>query len=424
VWFDEERLPPGCRFEDEIRRGVDASDGAVFLISREWLGRDHTKWELTQFGRRTPPCQRLIPVVRGPRHLFERDIPAHLAQQSNLEWPPDATDAPRRFWQLLAGLTGQPPGPSATWTAQGEAALSGVAPPPPVASPRPHDPRARRVKPGQGRPSLTCDRSAHWGMVDTHAQEPVHEVLVVPGARGMGHEHFLVRVEQELRRDPRRWVATVSWGLTRPATQDALLEKLADSLEVDTGARVDTRARLASAIEARLAHENLVLIHPCIRDHFDDEEIVRYYGETLPSLIADSGQPGCLKCLQPIEWRMAPALKRLGARVAAALWPGLTSASWVDEGCDEHEAAHLIQALCDGASRAPRDGASGALRVCSLPPLGDIPEAEVEEFCQRLGLTEPQRRRLLALARSVSRTPEDFLEALDQYYPSVCGTNS
>ena len=65
VWLDEERLPPGHRLEAAIRQGVDTSDAAVFLISRLWVERDWTRWELTQFARREPRCERMLPVLRG-----------------------------------------------------------------------------------------------------------------------------------------------------------------------------------------------------------------------------------------------------------------------------------------------------------------------------------------------------------------------
>jgi hypothetical protein len=251
-------------------------------------------------------------------------------------------------------------------------------------------------------------------MVDAHAQEPVHEVLLVPGARGAGHDHFIVRIEQELRGDPPRCLEIVQWP-RRPATQEDFLDPVAAALDVDTAARGNLRARLVAALRARLQHQNLILLHPCVRDRFDDEEIRRYYRETWPALIQAAEPAFRVKCLQPIAWRAAPPLKRLGARVASALWPGMGRAEWVDEGYDEVEATALVEDLTAAGGHV--------LRICALPPLAEIPDTEVEEFCQRLGLSIEQRRRLLARVRSVSRTPEDFFQALDEYYPEVCGTS-
>ena len=207
-------------------------------------------------------------------------------------------------------------------------------------------------------------------------------------------------------------MVAVQWK-ARPRTQQDFLEALADALGVETGARTNMppTCRRSSAYGSVTRTSSSSIQSSWIGS--TTRKIRRYYRETWPSLLPATSPSGCVKCVQPIEWRLVPPLKRVGARVAMALWPGLTHADWVAQGADEALAADLVRDL--QACTSP------SFRIHPLPALGDIPDAEIEEFCERLGLSSEQRERLLSRVRSVSRTPEDFLKAIDDYYPEVCG---
>ena len=63
------------------------------------------------------------------------------------------------------------------------------------------------------------------------------------------------------------------------------------------------------ALKEKLAHQNLVLLHPCIVEGFDAGALYRLLHEVAAwSVVAADG--GALKCLQPIEW---PISEQTGA---------------------------------------------------------------------------------------------------------------
>jgi TIR domain len=410
-WFDDSDTSPGDPVESTLRQAIDASDAAVFLISRCWLERSWTIWELNQFATRELPCERLVPVLRGPTSELQRLIPAYLTRCRHIEWPTDKAEALSAFWNVYCGVTGQRPGPREHWNAQAGALIGGTEPPS-VELPRPvWDPAAPRTHPGQQRVSLRCDRTQLWGLIETHAQEPASELLLIPGPRGQGHEHFLVRVEGELRRDPPRNVIALQWP-RRPASQNDYLEALASHLELEVGPHVDLRPRLQERIATLLGHQNLVLLHPPIRSHFFDDELATYYVETLPGLLSRREVPFHLKCVQPLKWRSSGSLHRLAARMTRMMWAGAGEAEWIEEASEESDAYRLIKRL--------KDTASSALRVVPLPVLGEVPDVEIIQFFDRLGLSDAQRRRLLARIRSTSHTPEELFQAIDEYYPELC----
>jgi hypothetical protein len=411
-WFDDSDTSPGDPIESTIRQAIDQSDAAVFLISRCWLERSWTIWELNQFAMRELPCERLVPVLRGPAVELQRLIPAYLTRCRHIEWPADAADSLSAFWSVYCGVTAQRPGPREDWQSHAEALIGGTGPPR-AELPRPvWDPAASRTHPGQHRVSLRCDRTQHWGLIETHAQEPASELLLMPGTRGQGHEHFLVRVEGELRRDPPRNVIALHWPRGRPASQNDYLEVLAGHLEVEAGPRVDVRVRLQERLATLLEHQNLVLLHPPVRARFLDDELVTYYIKTLPGLLAPGRVPFHLKCVQPLEWRATGSLHRVMARIARMLWAGSGDAEWIEVAFEESDANQLIRRL--------KDTGSSGLRVVPLPMLGDVPDQEIIQFFDRLGLPDTQRRRLLARIRLSSRTPEELFQAIDEYYPEFC----
>ena len=117
---------------------------------------------------------------------------------------------------------------------------------------------------------------------------------VHPGRGGSGGVAFpgadqgLSGADAAARRRPVDWV-------TRPVGRDAFLEPIAQALNADTPS-------LRDALATRLASQDLVLLHGCIGQKFDDPELVQYYADYLPSLVAGFTGQGRLKCVQPIEW--------------------------------------------------------------------------------------------------------------------------
>lgn len=412
-WLDETDTSPGDLIEGAIRQAIDRSHAAIFLISRSWLERSWTSWELGQFAMRQPPCERLVPVLCGSAADLQRLVPPHLTQRRHIEWPTDDAEILPVYWNIYCGVLGRKPGPREDWKVQAEALIGARgAPLPRSEPPRPMwDPGGARLHPGQQRVSLRCNRVEHWGLVETHAQDPRHEVLLVPGTRGQGHEHFLVRIEGELRRDPPRYMKILSWP-RRPVNQDGYLEVLASNLELEAGPRVNLRARLVRRLQTLMAHQNLILLQPPIRADFLDPEILAYYTETLPALLTDVRPAFHLKCVQAIEWRRSNPFRRGAARLMRLMW-GAAEASWIEEASEERDAGELITRLARRASRL--------VPIVALPRLEDVPDHDVIEFFSRLGVPDAQKRRLLARVRSNSHTPEELFRAIDEYYPEFAG---
>ena len=145
VWLDEEVLPSGAPYEQEIPKAVDNSEVGIFIATERWVERPWTRQEVRLFGeRRDDP--RLVVIEREV--IDTKKLGPYLAGLHRISWPVDDSEPDARFWEVYCGIMRQPPGPRASWPERGRsivadsAAPDGAAPrppPPPAASPRPSD---------------------------------------------------------------------------------------------------------------------------------------------------------------------------------------------------------------------------------------------------------------------------------------------
>jgi hypothetical protein len=385
AWLDEESLTAGGLLQADIERAIAASDAAVFLMSPSWAASEWTAFEVEQFKKRDPAVVKRIPVFRLPRERVT--VPPALTNMTGVVWLEGDLDNDARFWELHCALTATAPGPSAEWSLRGRtlSASSAAIPPP------------RRSTPAAPvRPSLRCNRALQWKTVDDLATDTSHEIILVPGVTGQAHEHFLERVQILLRMDPPRSVTTVDWP-TRPRSRDEFREALARALNV-------TPAALPRELGLRLARANIVLLHPCLRARFVDDAVVRYYTEWLPELIEESQPLMNLKCLQPVEW---PPDAGMAAQLLT--WMRLRGSGEED---GRPEAEQLIGRV--------RTGARPALPAIRLHDLNDITNDDLNEFCDVMKLSDPQKAWLLSrITMRSPKTPREVFQAIDDYLPDA-----
>ena len=389
VWMDRSSLNAGQPTRQAIQAAVARCDHGVFIVSQSWLSRDWTDWELGLFEGRDPAVVRRIPLLR--RHRNELALPPLLFRFTGFEWLEDDADPDARVWELYCAITGGEPGPPAQWTERGRGLGPGTgSPAPALERPRP----AAAI-----RPSLRCDRAQQWKTVDDLTDSGRNELLLLPGAAGQDHDHFVQRVQYLLRADPPRSIARVDWP-TRPCTRDEYEDALARALDA-------TPDRLATAVSERLAHTNLVLLHPVLRSRFVDEALIRYYTEWLPAWLpawVAAARPRMnLKCVQPIEWP------------ADSLWSSMRR--WLPGGAptDEDGRADAEQMM-----RRCLEAAAPALRAVRLSELHDLSPEDMDDFCQIEALTTTQREWLMSrIGARRARAPKDVFQAIDDYMPDT-----
>jgi hypothetical protein len=384
VWMDESSLPGGRHTQQAIEAAAATCGHAVFLVSRSWLERAWTNWELGLFVERTEPAT-VVPVWRRPRRQLK--LPPQLYQLTGLDWPEGDHDVDARFWQLHCALTDAAPGPADAWSRSGRELT-------PAASRSQELP----LPPAQVvRPSLKCDRAPQWKTMDDLATSGTSELMLLPGSAGQGHDHFVERVERLLRADPPRLIARVDWGdRRRPSSLEEYRDALARALGVPA-------TDLEAGLGERLAYQNLVLLHPCIRSRFIDELVVDYYAKWLPEWMAAARPRMNLKCVQPIEWPP----QRL--RDVVMRWVGAGGAT---DGNGKPEADTLLRQLLDRS--AP------VLRAVRMSELHDVSRPELDEFCQIMALKPRQISWLLQrIGSRRARTAAEVFDAIDDYIPEV-----
>jgi TIR domain len=389
VWRDQSNLPAGQLLQDAIEKAIAASDHGVFIVSPSWLQREWTAFELEQFARRDPTVVRRIPVLRSPHDQLT--VPPRLVKIKAFEWLEGDSQPDSRMWELYCAIKGDDPGPQDAWEDRGHT-LPAVDPK--LYSPPPPPPPMKR-------PSLLCDRAPQWKTVDDLAVELRNELVIVPGAVGQDHEHFLQRIEWLLRHDPPRSIVRIDWP-TWPHSRDEFREALGRALAVPA-------TELASDMSHRLANSNLLLLHPCVRSQFVSEPLIAYYTKWLPELITECRPTKNVKCVQPVEWPPEP--RGFGRLVRSLSRP----ASWLsrpapDDDESRPRAEELIQRFLSGA--AP------LLRAVRLRELGDLTPDDLDDFCQIVALGTKQRTWLLEhIGSRNARTPKDIFQAIDDFLP-------
>jgi hypothetical protein len=373
VWQDESSQPAGESLQADIEKAIRESDHAVFLVSKMWLKSRYCRLELDRFDRRDPATVRRVPVFRLPPDQLM--LPVQLIDLKGVTWLDEDPHHDARFWEVYCAITGTDPGRSEEWSERGRTMAQGVVPPPVLSPPR------------ASLDSLRCNRALQWTRIENLVPGPSHDLLIVPGEAGQAHDHFSRRVRELLTTLPPRSIVTVHWR-KRPSSEDEYLAAVAAALGV-------SNEWLTREIAERMSDCNLVLLHPCLRARFVDAKLIQYYTEWLPRMLEQAKPRMKLKCLQPVEWPVEE-----GALGNVLAWLRLRRAT-ADEG--RSEAERFIDRV--------RTGAAETLHASRLQDLGDITQADLDEFCEDERLTESQKAWFLS--RIHSRNPSNAQEIFD-----------
>lgn len=399
VFFDEETLVQASELRQSLAGEIRSSDAVVFLVSQSWIDRDHTRQELldTAAADRTGQVILRIPVFRQPRESLAV-LPAEFSRfASSIEWIA-STDPHKLLWQVYCAIMGEETGSREEWHQNGVT----------ISDPTAELPDQGGDDPVTDRPSLECGRDSEWGYV---SGDPVsrHRLIIIGGARGEDHGHFVKRIERCLASVPLRSMSYVEWGTgssadARPQHKDDYLECFGRALTKDR--RTLDRPDLISVLRARLADRNLIAIHPKIDSFFEDEYLVAYYREWLPELLAEVKPRMRLKCVQPVAWSGA-AVRRIAARIVSRR-PFTTALEWLSRG-EERLARRLVRALRGGAASHAHD--ISPLLAVELWPVVD---EDVEVFCERKAIEGMERDEMLQLAVRADTSEKKFA-AIDRY---------
>ena len=257
---------------------------------------------------------------------------------------------------------------------------------------------SRRLQLQRDRRPLHCDFETQWD--ELCASLPLRrrsEIALLPGARGQAHEYFVRRVQADLPRDPQRRVVRVEWHTHPfPKLRSDFLDALADSLKC-------AKEYLPNALREHLKHRNLFLLHPCVRDGFEDRALVQYYTEWLPQVLAQVDAPHHLICLQPIEWLRCGFVQRWLALFVKALWP--RQLPWMHLALHEKSARKLIRTLAQQSTQLP---------VQVLDELSDITRVHLGKFCKKIGMPNSEKEHFINLVMAGAHSSTDILEALGQ----------
>jgi hypothetical protein len=363
----------------------------LFLVSKSWLKSEWAQWELYRFTRSRPDALRIV-LLRMP--ATQCDLPVGLVNHAQIEWLEDATNSDALLWHLYCSVRSEEPGlPQAEWPERWRALqkTKGVSPAP-VRS-RPRRAAAATAPPALLRPSLPCNRAVQWQSISELRRSDSNDLLLVPGSVGRDHHHFLQRIQYLLDPDPPRSIVEVAWR-RRPEGRDQYRAALAAALQVSPG-------DLSQTLAERLQYTNLVLLHPCLRWDYSDDQLVSYYLNWLPELISESQPANYLKCIQPVEWPD----ESLSARLRA----------WMRR--SEHE-----------EGRAPAEqfiglllkSSSPLLRAVRVTELGDVSRDDIDQFCQTRHLNQVQAGRLVERIDSRRpRTPKELFETIDVAFPEI-----
>ena len=397
VWLDEERIAASQNAQKEVQKGINWCDHAVFVVSQEWLRRDWTTFELRYFADNKPNSRRLA-VLRCKKE--ECQLPPQLINVTNFEWLKNSRDDDDiGYWQLLCGLEGRVPGPKSEWLAKGGE----------IGRPIPRSSSSIEVQAkllghfqeGDLR-ALRCDRTKQWDQLDFRiTKQKGHEAIFLPGRRGEGHQYFMLRVNTGLRDSPPRRIVHVSWRRASgpPSIKQDYMGALASSLGCDT-------EELESTLNQELEQRNLIILHPCVREKFEDKSFLKYYSDWLPDLLARVKSPKVVKAIQPIEWPRNNWITRLVARFIHGANP---NSYWAGQALLPNTARNFLNQI--------KNKSRDQYQIYILPDLTSITRIHVAEFCQMLGMSEDRTKKFIEQVMAGSENSEQILKGLADYLP-------
>ncbi|HEU4889188.1 MAG TPA: toll/interleukin-1 receptor domain-containing protein [Thermoanaerobaculia bacterium] len=408
VWRDERELSKLSRYHDAIVAAASRCDAAIFLVSRDWLKRDWTKYELGIVSRRRRKGQKVeaFPIYRASFDRLLPKLPPAFIEYGEFEWfagVKDGLDDAARFWHVLCAINGGKPGDRAEWSAQGRAFYTGAD----------HDaaeavlPEPKELPPATvDAPALDCGRAGEWHTAEIRYRDPRHELIVVSAPHEEAHEQFSQRIKKHLAIPSSAHWFKVDWS--RPLAGDHdYLGRIIETIDPDRSQNViDPYATLGELLDDLLGENTVVLEHPTVSGRSEDPKLYLYYTDWLPNIVAKIRSPYPLKCVQPVAWnrrsRVITKLRGIGT------WLKLANAgSWFGK-ADEVTALNFIKKVSTER---------GALPAVKDIPLSEITAADVEQYCGDALLEEDERDQLVFRTQRgpTMETSSDILKEINRF---------
>lgn len=392
VWRDVDDLMAGDQFPEEIERQIARADHLIFLVTNTWLERKWCRRELhSAVKHHGKEPHRFLPIFRAAAEdlLF---MPEAFEDTHGLFWMEDDAEPFRQLCELHMAIANTPIEPFERAEA-GKRLAQKAGLTPPVAEDFPLI--------SEDLPSFRCNRTHQWQTVEhvmTDLSDTRHDVIVVPGARGEAHDHFLMRIERQLAKLPDRRIVPVRWR-QRPSSREEYLGELAESMGKSSV------PLLREHLRALLQRKHVVLVHECLRGGFDDpHDLVEYYGTWLPELVGGAARTGALKCVQAVEW---PRPSGGGVPVVGSLLRLLRRPS------SDTDEISLAKRLVERLNAA---GVSGTVATVCTDELQPITEDDVRRFCRDCGVPRELHDELVrTVMPAKGRTSEEILRAIDKF---------
>lgn len=368
VWRDEDRLVRGD-LRDEIVAAILSRDCNVFLVSSHWQNKDWCRKEA-----QVAPKPTRILVELEPHQDLSTRMPAELSQLVGIPCHPGA-DRHDALGRIYCAVTNRQ---VTSFREFAELGRTLAVNPAPLVEETPAIEFAE---------VLECGRDTEFALVQKRYRDKLHHLFLIAGPEHEAPEYFVDRIKAVLDREPPYRAERLEWprGI-RPASEQDYRERLARQLN----AGFDLPGRLRQLMSFR----NLILIHPDIRDEYDDRSLVDCFTVWLPNLLKETNPAQKLKVIQPVVWSVSK-----GMAAAMLRWVGMSR----DDTPEDVE--HLLTAL--GKITDP-----AAERV----KLTSITEQQVRDFCRLVKLSDRERDDLLAQIREKkAETSAQILRVIEKF---------
>jgi hypothetical protein len=188
-------------------------------------------------------------------------------------------------------------------------------------------------------------------------------------------------------------MTSIRWN-TAPKSLDEMVDALAIALET-------TVDGVPQALREKLAHQNVVLLHPVIDEGFNQTHLIEYYTKWLPTALSQR-TAGALKCLQPLEW---PVREKAGGFLSRLLARAGGSTE------ERTGALGLLSAL--KAKQDPR------VRIIDVDELVNLETRELEQFLESSEFTPEHQRKLLSQLLGGPQVPGYMFKTIDEYWKNA-----
>jgi TIR domain len=377
-WRDEDRLVRGD-LRDEIVAAIQSCDCGVFLVSSHWQNKDWCRKEAQVLWQRdeiTKKNTRIL-VELEPHRALSVKMPAELSQLVGIPCDGGA-DRYEALGRIYCAITGRDIRSRKEFAALGRTIAID---PGSLAEAEPDASSAETAE------VLECGRDAEFALVRKRYQDKLHQLFLISGPTHEAHDYFVDRIDALLDREPPFRAERLQWRRgVRPGSESAYREYVAGAVRAGSD--------LPERLRELMAYRNLILIHPEIRDEYDDPALVDCFTKWLPDLLRETQPAQKLKCIQPVAW----SVKR-GNAASMLRWFGIARDR---PPADVERLLAAIERVTDPAA--------------ALVRLTPITDRQILDFCRLVQLRDDEQERLLTrLREKKAETSDQILRVIEKF---------